>query len=113
MHSKGWRHRAITARNVLITMPVYGLNDMLLPVAKLGNFSYAENVKEVIEMKKNGGSGRRRSSVRRKSMTVDHSTGMTSSSMIEIDAFILNDEFGQVMYDDVGKCSVWCSVVYL
>ena len=34
MHSRGWRHRAITARNVLITMPVYGLND------KIGNITY-------------------------------------------------------------------------
>ena len=68
-----------------------------LPLAKVGNFTYAEYCSNKVSTP-----GRRASVMRRKSISVDSTTGQTTTTSLDIDAYLTSDGMGQILYEDVG-----------
>jgi hypothetical protein len=73
-----------------------------LPLAKLGNFTYAEDVRKRVTGERQAGARAKRNILKRKSISVDAVTGLTTTMSIDIDSFITSDDMGQVLYEDVG-----------
>ena len=75
-----------------------------LPLAKLGNFTFAQDIrKRVTEKRQAGVRAKRNNVLRRKSIGVDATTGLTTTTSIDIDSYITSDDMGQVLYADVGS----------